>query len=275
MLFCFYPIHSVISLFVSKSTLGLGTIIGSEVFNHLVISAACVLACSPEKPLKLDAAVFTREVFSYILTLIVFMLCLHTGTFDPANFDECLTVTWIHGLILMVGYIFYALLVVYFDVLINSSSNNSPNKSEFETKKSNQKYDILDHSTNPNSAHIELIQRSSDGDGINSGDHIEELDHDREVVFNPIDHEVSSTTTNPMSPPVTKTNSVVDSAVVETRKGILEYMMHYITLPLRTAISSTIIDVTKKEWRSYYIVTALTSVIWLGILAEVMLEWYI
>ena len=45
-------IISVISLIVFKSTIGLGTIVGSEIFNHLVVSAACVL--SSDKELKLN-----------------------------------------------------------------------------------------------------------------------------------------------------------------------------------------------------------------------------
>ena len=72
-IFCVYIyldlMISMISLFVSKSTIGLGTIIGSEIFNHLIISAFCVIS-TEQKKLKLNPSLFTREIIAYCLTLL-------------------------------------------------------------------------------------------------------------------------------------------------------------------------------------------------------------
>lgn len=106
---------SVISLFVAKSTVGLGTIIGSEIFNHLIISAACIM--NSKNSIKLDKYIFTREVFGYIITIAILCGCLNKATFKPEMFEECLRVQWYVGLILMVSYVVYALVVVYFKTI--------------------------------------------------------------------------------------------------------------------------------------------------------------
>lgn len=109
---------SLVSLLVSRSTLGLGTIIGSEIFNHLVISAACVMNAKNQE-LKLQASVLTREIVAYGLTLLLLMWAVKGGSFSPARYSLCLTVNWYHGLVLMLAYCVYAMVVVYYDKLLS------------------------------------------------------------------------------------------------------------------------------------------------------------
>jgi Ca2+/Na+ antiporter len=110
---------SVIALFVSSSSVGLGTIIGSEIFNHLIISAAC--AMNSKIKLKLNHVIFTREIFSYCITLCILIVALNRGTFRPSEFDQCLTIQWYVGLILIFFYCIYATVVVYNDRIFGIS----------------------------------------------------------------------------------------------------------------------------------------------------------
>jgi hypothetical protein len=109
---------SVIALFVSKSTVGLGTIVGSELFNHLVVSSACAFN-SKTGLIPLNKNLFTREVVFYALTLTLMIACLSSGSFASENFHECITVYWYNGFILMVAFVLYALVVIYFEQILN------------------------------------------------------------------------------------------------------------------------------------------------------------
>lgn len=39
---------SIVALFITHSSLGLGTIVGSEIFNQLIICAGAVFACKSD-----------------------------------------------------------------------------------------------------------------------------------------------------------------------------------------------------------------------------------
>lgn len=64
---------SLIAMFVSKSTVGLGTIIGSEIFNHLIISAASVMYV-PSLPCPVAAAsIATSTLFPCLVITAAFV----------------------------------------------------------------------------------------------------------------------------------------------------------------------------------------------------------
>eukprot|EP00980_Cylindrotheca_fusiformis_P017561 scaffold5508_cov104-Cylindrotheca_fusiformis.AAC.5 len=78
---------SFVSLFITHSAMGLGTIVGSEIFNQLVICAGAVYACkfkqqqqqqqSPNTGnLKLDRAIVNREVGFYGLSIALLYVAL-------------------------------------------------------------------------------------------------------------------------------------------------------------------------------------------------------
>ena len=82
---------SFLSLFVTHSSLGLGTIVGSEIFNQLVIVAGSIQYARNNR-LKLDRAILVREVLFYGLSLVLFLLALRdrrpTDDDDDGNRDH-------------------------------------------------------------------------------------------------------------------------------------------------------------------------------------------
>lgn len=82
---------SVIGVFIAKSDVGIGTIVGSAVFNILFVIAACAFAA--KDALSLTAWPLVRDVFFYSVSLIVLVLFF---------LDE--EITWYEALILFLWY---------------------------------------------------------------------------------------------------------------------------------------------------------------------------
>jgi Ca2+/Na+ antiporter len=140
-----------ISLFVTHTALGAGTIIGSEIFNHLCITAAAVLYAVGGE-LQLDWRMVLREALFYLFALLLLIAslcynstvpgycrddvysyyrkanneCNHTGGMylrdsnDPKDwvdppFVDAYCVYWWQGLFLVGAYTIYALVCAYFE----------------------------------------------------------------------------------------------------------------------------------------------------------------
>ncbi len=135
-------IISMLALFLGRSTLGLGTIIGSEVFEHLVVSAACVLSSQTGR-VQLDRGTFTVICAGYLFCLILLMILLKDGSFKRREFVDCLSVEWYDGFVLMCAYGVYCFLLIKFESsnyrrggsaktiedTTNSNSNSNSNSS--------------------------------------------------------------------------------------------------------------------------------------------------
>ena len=107
---------SALGLFVEKSALGVGTVIGSEIFNHMCITAgACLYA--KNGVLKVKPREFTRDCAGYMSSLIV--LCFVVGAhmnnvFNPSKWGACLVITSDSCYILIAFQVAYCLVVIYF-----------------------------------------------------------------------------------------------------------------------------------------------------------------
>eukprot|EP01062_Namystynia_karyoxenos_P002046 TRINITY_DN10708_c0_g5_i1.p1 TRINITY_DN10708_c0_g5~~TRINITY_DN10708_c0_g5_i1.p1 ORF type:complete len:790 (+),score=285.72 TRINITY_DN10708_c0_g5_i1:101-2371(+) len=105
---------AIISLFITHSALGAGTIIGSEIFNHLCICAGAVLY-SKTGELHLEWRILMREVTFYAAAcgLLVFSLA-EIGDQSGKDCDDWVYLRWYHGVILVAGYITYALVCSFY-----------------------------------------------------------------------------------------------------------------------------------------------------------------
>ena len=101
---------SIVALFITHSSLGLGTIVGSEIFNQLVICAGSVYA-SKTGTLQLDRAIVTREVGFYVLSIVLLFWALQDSKVDPEDPDgpEHIFISFWEAFVLFCGYLLYVL----------------------------------------------------------------------------------------------------------------------------------------------------------------------
>jgi len=85
---------SVIGVFIAKSDVGIGTIVGSAVFNILFVIAACAFAA--KEALSLSAWPLIRDVFFYSVSLIVLVIFFNDNQ-----------IYWYEALILFLWYFAY------------------------------------------------------------------------------------------------------------------------------------------------------------------------
>jgi Ca2+/Na+ antiporter len=105
---------SFVALFITHSSLGLGTIVGSEIFNQLIICAGAVFA-SKSGRLQLDKAIVTREVFFYGLSIAVLLVALRdTGPVEGDDEDH-IFISFGDACIVFVGYVLYVWVMANFD----------------------------------------------------------------------------------------------------------------------------------------------------------------
>jgi hypothetical protein len=129
---------SFIALFVDHSTLGVGTVVGSEIFNHMIICAGSVMYSS-SGVLYLDKFIFTRDVSAYFLSLIILIWALKGNPIDAFRNmfasgveNECLHVTIYHATGLLFLYVCYAVVSGNFQAFLKKFNlvhvNESPDE---------------------------------------------------------------------------------------------------------------------------------------------------
>jgi Ca2+/Na+ antiporter len=126
---------SFLGLFVQNSTIGVGTLLGSELFNHMIICAGSVFYARGGV-LPLDAKIFTRDCLAYFFSLILLLIVAKgdffnaiSHAFDPSTRNECLDVSDFGALSLFLYYVYYVLVMTYFEPIckfILPSSWNLP-----------------------------------------------------------------------------------------------------------------------------------------------------
>lgn len=110
---------SLVALFVTRSSLGVGTVVGSEIFNHLCICAGSVLS-SKTGTLVLDRWIVAREATFYLASLLLLLFFLtHESEREVDDVDgpPHIVVRWWAGAILVATYGLYVVVCAKFDAI--------------------------------------------------------------------------------------------------------------------------------------------------------------
>lgn len=94
---------SLLGVFVTKDEVGIGTIVGSAVFNILVIIG--LSAALAGQILELDWRPLARDSFFYMLSIVLLLIFVLPSTNGQ--------IEWWEGLILVMGYVVYVLFMAY------------------------------------------------------------------------------------------------------------------------------------------------------------------
>ncbi|XP_017480341.1 PREDICTED: sodium/potassium/calcium exchanger 5-like [Rhagoletis zephyria] len=99
---------SIIGVFVSDNDIGVGTIVGSAVFNLIAIPGACSFAAYYNLKVmpKITSFPIVRDTLFYVLSIITLILCIKDNQVD-----------WIESIILLCLYAVY-IIIMYFNAQI-------------------------------------------------------------------------------------------------------------------------------------------------------------
>jgi solute carrier family 24 (sodium/potassium/calcium exchanger), member 5 len=110
---------SFLGIFVQKSAIGIGTVVGSEIFNHMCISAGSCLYAK-NGVLQLNGRHFTRDSIGYCASLVILLWAVGANPrymFDESAWLNCLDITFTGSLVLIICQIIYCVFVVKFESL--------------------------------------------------------------------------------------------------------------------------------------------------------------
>lgn len=124
---------SIMALFVTHSALGLGTIVGSEIFNQLVICAGAIFAAKSGY-LELDRAIIAREVFFYALSIGLLLYVLHDVEPTADDDMEHIFISFFDACILFSGYIAYVLVCANFEAIVKLFSCKTAEEEDYEAQ---------------------------------------------------------------------------------------------------------------------------------------------
>jgi hypothetical protein len=115
---------SYIGLFSLNASIGLGTVVGGNLFNQTINVAFSVFA-APNRRLKLCRVVLTREMISYCISNLITLWVVEQDLlrsfiriFNPDELSKCLAVSWQNSLILVVCYLGYCFMEGYFLTIV-------------------------------------------------------------------------------------------------------------------------------------------------------------
>jgi len=114
---------SMVALFVTHTSLGLGTVVGSEIFNQLCICAGSIFAAK-DKFLKLDKPIAIREMGFYALAIVLLLFALDDRRpLVDANGDDIpgpnhIYISFGKALSLFGAYLLYVVVLANFDSIM-------------------------------------------------------------------------------------------------------------------------------------------------------------
>jgi Ca2+/Na+ antiporter len=111
---------ALVGLFLSNAAIGVGAVIGGNLFNHLITMPSMVYV-APQQKLKLDRWLFTREMLSYLLSclLVVWVTQNHSlrygfsNIYNKTRWNSCLSLSWGDSLVLLVFYMLYVAMTTF------------------------------------------------------------------------------------------------------------------------------------------------------------------
>ncbi|XP_073751900.1 sodium/potassium/calcium exchanger 4 isoform X3 [Callorhinus ursinus] len=296
---------SVIGVFVTHGDVGVGTIVGSAVFNILCIIGVCGLFAG--QVVRLTWWAVCRDSVYYTLSVIVLIAFIY---------DE--EIVWWEGLVLIILYAFYILIMKYnvkmqafFTIKQKAVANGNTVNSELEDVKEEPQYsknpvvmvDEVMSSSPPKfsfpeaglrimitnkfgprtrlrmASRIIINERQrliNSANGVNSkplqnGRH-ENIENGNVPVENPEDPQREQEQ-QPQPPPPPPEPEPVESAflspfsVPEARGDRAKWVF---TWPLIFLLCITIPNCSKPRWEKYFMVTFITATLWIAVFSYIM-----
>ncbi|XP_026922263.1 sodium/potassium/calcium exchanger 4 isoform X2 [Lynx canadensis] len=296
---------SVIGVFITHGDVGVGTIVGSAVFNILCIIGVCGLFAG--QVVRLTWWAVCRDSVYYTLSVIVLIAFIY---------DE--EIVWWEGLVLIILYVFYILIMKYnvkmqafFTIKQKTIANGNTVSSELEDVKEEPQYsknavvmvDEVMSSSPPKfsfpeaglrimitnkfgprtrlrmASRIIINERQrliNSANGVSSkplqnGRH-ENIENGNVPVENPEDPQRQQEQQPPPPPPPPEPEPVEAAflspfSVPEARGDKAKWVF---TWPLIFLLCVTIPNCSKPRWEKYFMVTFITATLWIAVFSYLM-----
>ncbi|XP_067135610.1 sodium/potassium/calcium exchanger 5-like [Centruroides vittatus] len=244
---------SIIGSFVTEGDIGIGTIVGSAVFNILGVASMTGIIVG-SKDIPVDWYPITRDCFMYCLTVSALIVIINNNI-----------VTWWEALIMLLMYVFY-ILIMYFNTRIEGFCTLKVEKIQKWLHKGKP---IDEHTPLLGNRHFrpEIIidppkQPQYDGPLLCTDDEYS------------IEEEIVSRRTRRESKLLTE--SIKELEIIKQEEGLLFSMPKgnigiqvwwVLMWPATLIFSLTIIDCRKPRFRKFFPATFFSSVIWLAIIS--------
>jgi len=212
----------------SGSELGIGTIVGSAVFNILVIVGATVVCTG--HTLAIDWKPLTRDCSFYFASVVTILIIFN---------DE--VVYWWEGMIAVFCYLLYILFMTknqYFMNLLESCERKKPGAVAPEEPAKEEQKEEEEMSAYNKAEDAEKGKEESKEDAKEDEEEEEE-----------------------------------DESPFVMPENYKDMFLWAASLPWYAAFTITIPKCNEKKWESWYFVSFTTSIMWLGFISYIMVEW--
>ncbi|XP_071794458.1 sodium/potassium/calcium exchanger 5-like isoform X1 [Asterias amurensis] len=245
---------SVIGVFISKGDIGVGTILGSAVFNVLFVIGLCGLLAG--KAFDLSCWPLTRDSCCYIISILALVFVVADGL-----------VVWSESLVLLILYALYITLMYF----------NPPTERYVNRKMSTcrcKKLAGVDGrrgvTGEPRGDFTELANLMEEGEGSD--------EDDEEVALHMVNGNGSLKKEDKKERSQTRDEGTFrqdedeedPKSPLEIPKGCLQIFSWSLTLPALLLFYVTIPDCRKKAWARWYPVTFLVALAWIAGLTYVL-----
>uniref|UniRef100_A0A336MNS1 Sodium/potassium/calcium exchanger 5 n=1 Tax=Culicoides sonorensis TaxID=179676 RepID=A0A336MNS1_CULSO len=271
---------NVIGTFITEGDIGLGTIVGSAVFNILAVAACCGIGAGMIVPL--DWWPLTRDCIAYGFTVLVLICIIH---------DE--RVEWYEALVLVLLYFVY-IAIMYYDKTIQKYARGGVRHAQkhrshdtvccsFRSKSSKEiemieqgiplKVDVANPQHNGSVKNIPRIEEPSKVTEIPQ-EKKEEADIKRE----PTSDEPQGMQVKPYlgASSVDLNHGEDDFKLLEypCGKGWFTQVTWIITWPIHLIFYFTIPDCEKPRFKNWFALTFIMCIVWIGSLSY-LVAWFI
>ncbi|CAG9771427.1 unnamed protein product [Ceutorhynchus assimilis] len=260
---------NVIGTFITEGDIGVGTIVGSAVFNILAVAACCGVSAGMcgVKVIPLDWWPLTRDCLAYGITVSILICIIH---------DE--RIEWYEALILVLLYIIY-ILIMYFDKSIQKCARGAlrqVRRYSKETRKSSKSA----NNANENDAYVTSTDENNISlDTTSIAKNAQDNDNNVHVGQAHLNGSVKGDCQNRIEireelPKLELSSRDPDDELPfwkwPSGKGGCRQVTWIITWPIRLVFFLTIPDCEKPKLKKWFPITFLMCIVWIGSLSYIV-----
>ena len=258
---------SVIGVFIAVSDVGIGTIVGSAVFNVLFVIAACAFASA--KALSLTAWPLVRDTFFYSVSLILLVIFFSDDS-----------ITWWEALLLFLWYGAYVLFMKFNVPAETKFLQLFPSLKAKEEEDGSVEYKA-GFKYNPHRRPLLEIMQGKVTAGVGAGTELRNLEGGIQGLKKKLEageeekegKESEDKGDDAKEIPVQNEEDYKDVVMAGPTGSVVSKIMWFITMPLMIPMWITTPDPNNPTRKKFFAITFLISIVWIMVFSYLMVWW--